>query len=288
MTVGDKMTTDQAATETITGAPASQILSYQKRPPRRRRWLKFSLFCVAGIIIAGAGLHYGPDAVYRAKLLYEQAKWMNYHAPPDQIVLFQDKIATFPTAPPRRATAADAMLLQDANFKVIESKDGADYLIGRANAKLGSFLPVTLPSRYMFSGGFLPMTPPTPPPSALLYCGGRSCAAGERLLVVNCTGLAWGGDSAAEIFSVDIELYEPATLRRPIRGVASNVEIVGRIPANDNNSIQFFAGQSDANDGSRFTIRYMMNGVESMIEGRLQPDGTTVVLNARGPLFTRR
>ncbi|HET6251395.1 MAG TPA: hypothetical protein VFE47_27165 [Tepidisphaeraceae bacterium] len=228
----------------------------------------------------------GPQAVESGKFMTEQAGWMNYHAPPDQIVLFQDKITTFPTPPFKRATTADAMRLDDPYLKVMASKDGANYLIGRVNAKLTSFLPA--PVRMGFMNSVTRIKPPTPPPPpAVLYCGGRNCAAGERFLVVYCTGLAGPGDDVLGVFALDIEVYEQAKLRRPFHGTASEFTFIGQFPGNDNNSIQIFAGQPDPNDDSRFTIRYIMNGAPSMIEGKLQPDGIGVELRPRGPLFTK-
>jgi hypothetical protein len=86
----------------------------------------------------------------------------------------------------------------------------------------------------------------------------------------------------AFVFSTDV--YQPGTPGQPFSRVFSQTENeIGRFRNKQRKiPIRFFAGQNDPADPSHFTICYIMNGVEGLIDGNLKPDGKTVMLAVRG------
>ena len=178
------------------------------------------------------------------------------------------------------------ILKKERDFIVCDGYVDANWLIGRVNPALDSFLqsagaPRKVPE--MFSG------------EPLSFCGQRSCAAGERLVVASCYGKLFYLDPSNkyEGFSFSVDVFAPATQDRPLTRVWSVERLqIGHyeVDRQPKDVIRMFAGQSDPQDPTHFTIRYLLNGTEGFIDGNLQADGKTVVVAARGggPLIQKQ
>lgn len=206
-----------------------------------------------------------------------QAIWMTYQAPPDQLVLFQDKVDRL-FGDLRYEESAESNKILDTNPDCVVSycSGDANWIVGRVNSSLDSFLSGGGTARAPAFGGDR---------GPLLYCGARDSRAGERLVTLSFYSKRFWTDAPTphEAFTFSADVFRPAGKDHPFFRISSQSAIeIGYYRSHDGDVIRFFAGQPDPNDPSHFTIRYVMNGNEGIIDGNLQPDGKTVVVGARG------
>ncbi|HET6251394.1 MAG TPA: hypothetical protein VFE47_27160 [Tepidisphaeraceae bacterium] len=210
--------------------------------------------------------------------LAEQSNWMKYKAPADQLVMLQDNPQyvdgdfTY-----LRAVESDSLLEKNPDFTVSYTSNDANLIVGRVNLNFDGFLAAAKTARA------LPAQLEVPAP--LLYLGERPSANGPRLIAVSfyCKHFWSDHPHAHQAFCFSADVFQPAENGRPLTKISSKTEIeIGHYRDHDNDVIRFFAGQSDPNDPTHFTIRYVMNGTEGFIDGNLQADGKTVALAARG------
>ena len=256
---------------------APHLLTYGvQRPRHHRRFLFFAIFAISVVL---AAKHWGPGVWHRMDLLRAQSSWINYRPPPDQIVLLQQDSYRFRFGDGYSAEARE--LLNNPQF--LSNSVGA---VIHEHVALDSFLKSAGASRNF--------PPSSAGNDALAFCGSRSCASGERLLLVSCCdalqyGPRWPDDDSKMLrFSVDV--FTPAGLFSQLTNVSTSPAetTVGCFRYRAADVVRIFAGQPDPADRSHFTISYSINSQKGIIDGNLQPDGKTVLFAARsgGPLLS--
>lgn len=217
-------------------------------PPAARPRRRLRLWHVVALLIlvaAGASLWWWPPAWRRGQLLYWQQQCNTYSPPPEQVVYAYD----WPTGPV---------------------------------APVPGFLPVPEPWRRYYEL----VSPPGFKSRATLFLHRRVSPGGaERLVAVDLIdvvvlGRLNGGPEATA-------LWLSARSFKPARPHAAPVEWVGTVSLVINSrhggGFQFYAGQSDRDDPSHFTIAYRTAGGETgAVDGWLRDDGS-VVLELREP-----
>ena len=119
---------------------------------------------------------------------------------------------------------------------------------------------------------------------ATVFCHQRTSATGVRRLVVVRRDGSFGYQFIHEFV---VTILDPAPL--PWTGDAQPVGVEAtslgafahwiRLPP----PVRYYAGQPDPADASRFTIRYVADGREGLVEGKLSDAGNTVQFRIVAP-----
>jgi hypothetical protein len=135
--------------------------------------------------------------------------WMAYHAPGDQLVIFQGRVG-FALGDMRldECPEADALLEKNPDFVVSYVSGDANWIVGRVNAELDGFLASTQTSRTLPFG--------SNEPGPLLFSGLLGCKAGDRFVAVSFYSKRfWTDDRGHEafVFSADtgVMVLDPST-----------------------------------------------------------------------------
>lgn len=255
-------------------------LDYSPKPPVSRRLLRRVAILLLLIAATITAIRLTPRTLEKFRFLNAQKQWLNYHAPPDQVVILEDWHPDFLFGLIENEVEGST----DLNLARVEWRnDGVNAtatVAGRPLPGLDAFLTsaaqVPTARRNLFG------TPLQPTP--ILYCSQRDCPAGKRLIRISYYAQAFAShEFQGMIFSADI--FEPAGPFNPLRKEASTLCYVGRHSMQPYQTLRLFAGQSDPKDPSCFTVQYQLGKSGGMIEGTLANDGKSVSMRVlTGPL----
>jgi hypothetical protein len=230
--------------------------------PRVRR----AFFLFALIAIGVAGWKWGPGAWRQAQILYVQRQMMNYTLPTDHVVYESDPIAA-------------TELLKRKDYEILRSVMTSHHIAGWSPAIV----------RRAVVTGVLPWGT-----GATIFMHERTAPNGNRRLVIVTT------NDFFDTYPLDPYVIKPATWQESpqiaplvvgyyirfkpffLTANVSNESIINSkhtgfgIPGIT--STRIFAGQPDHNDASRFSIRFICEGREGLVEGQLGDDNS-VMLN---------
>jgi hypothetical protein len=211
---------------------------------RKRRAIRRGLILLI-IVCAGVPLGFlaGPRAWRLAKLIYVQRRVMRYAAPQEEIVY--DDIP------------ADATRLLKTSSEYFRFTRGP---IGR------------------FPGAWSEFDPPSRT-CAVLFLHELLTPDGERRLVV-VTAFAPAAVDRMD-FGPEIYLESFGDVDASANYRVTVTQGISFLPYNGKSrDLRIFAGQPDSADASRFSIRFVANGIENFLDGRLK-DGGGVYLELR-------
>ena len=128
---------------------------------------------------------------------HDLSKWMNYSPPVDQIVFFHDKSDFFGGACTSEATS----LMKTSQFNWNKT-----LVLCRDHTELDSCLTSIGAKRNVFRSN--------EDPDAVLFCGNRACAVGERFLVVNSLDSGkWLPNRARQRLFVSLLMFFPSAAK---------------------------------------------------------------------------
>jgi hypothetical protein len=247
--------------DTSSATSATTPLLDYAEPPGWHRRPRVRRYAVVFAVIAMAAIgfwRWGPGLWRQTLYLRAQARCMNYAPPADQVVYEED---------PERVETLRAR--QSPSYRRVVYRgtfEGTDWDPVALNTPvMDGFMSITL----------LQVNPP------LLFLHERRDPAGHRYLV-------WIGlqiENAEErgqgrVVSVVACVFRPARLWSYLEPVKRDDYLsLHDVQASD--TLRVFAGQFDANDASRFSIRYELNGTAGVIEGQLL-DGGQLKLESPG------
>ena len=227
-------------------------LTYAMRPPKWRRWRWRLAMSVMAAALAVPALCWGPWTLSRATLLYWQRECMTFE-PPDGAVL---------------SKAGPAKAKESADYAPVPSS-GAIAFAPRCLRRLDSIAPVAWPNR-MYS-----------PWEATLFLHELQTPAGKRRLV-HVTEGGGGTDLKELLFWVDWRVYEPATVRSPLKRLGPDGP--GHIGTGSPIGFaQLYVGQSDPEDATHFVFWYSSEMGNGTIDGWLKEDDSIHLVVRDGP-----
>lgn len=252
-------------------------LDYAPPAPRRARKIaKYVIGVLLLIAILLSGWAYGPWALRRGDLLITQHRCLVYSQPPEKEVYEEDPIES-------------AKLFQsDANYSSYRIRRNIAGKLAESDTFAAAYIPACWRQ-------FSRATSTDPLTSAIVYLGERTSFSGHRRLI--CIRYY------AETFSFTpdfrqgyncaTEVITPATITRDSDagtyaalarfhlaiGTAAHDQL-GATFAHHAPNVRIFAGQSDPNDASKFTIRYQMWGQTDTLDGQLT-DADEITLKPR-------
>lgn len=230
--------------------PPAPPLDYARAAHPRRRWRRIFLITLL-LSITLLGWHFRHPILVRSKLLIAQHRCMNYTAPPGQIVYESD---------PQRGSAlgaASKACQQDyfGTFRVVPPWES---------------LRSEFPDPFQYILAFAPPRAPRCP----LFLHQRRSASGEvRLVTVDFYG---GYSIISTVVRPGLPWRKPELLWQQSCSVEFMDILKTAALYNDPNhlGIQFYAGQPNPTDESRFTINACIASINIQLHGQLLPDDT--------------
>lgn len=228
-------------------------LEYGANPPLHRRRIRRRAILLLVLISVGfAAWRYGPVAYRRAQLLYFQRQCLNFQQPPDFVAFESDP------------DAAARLIKQGTHspFGAIGTVQ-ADGTIAWLRQPSAGFYPKCLIDFTEHGDGDDAVD------GAFVYLHERTSAAGKRYLVG--VYLEVGNEISIEHF-----VLTPATTSTNVVHHLQTSSFLGTETwkgAATARNVRFFAGQSDPNDPSRFSIDFEVAGRRDTLDGRVDDDG---------------
>jgi hypothetical protein len=215
---------------------------------RRRRFRLLLIVGVAAVVLTVLATEFLPLAWHHAQVLYWQRQAMNDAAQADQVVYESD---------PRAAA------------RLIKS--------GQCWANGNEAIRVSQPWQHFYQL----LSPPGRVPKATLFMHELRNGRGEpRLVVVEGDEVGVSSEARMESFNKDLAIRMRATVVRP----ASPFSVPQELPESSRafilgqfKDLRVYAGQLDAGDNSRFSIRLTADGQTRLIDGWLRDDDTVVL-----------
>ena len=230
------------------------------RRARRRRIVRWVL--VASVLaLAYIGWRHGAPVKAQARLLYHQRQCLTYAPAPDVVAFSSDP----------------------ADLTSLAQRPGYQQLFGRSASRANAFIASAPPCWVDYTAAALPNLSPTSR-AAIIFCHERTSRSGVRRLVVIERSIRYP-QYPYNPLNLDVVLVDPASLRgKPVdrTPVYPNIRYTGTT-AIEPVPLHIFAGQADANDDARFSIRYRVGGTDHFVDGRLNDDGGDVKLTFRSP-----
>jgi hypothetical protein len=228
----------------------AQALDYA--PPRRRMTRRRIVTIVIACVLVATGIaawRWWTPLVWRIEYVRLQRDCMNYSAPADRVVYTTDP------AEAKRLIALGGGyhgVYVPATFDTVAGFEPAEF------AKVQSF-------KAMYGG----------PRSSIAFMHERRSASGERrLIVLDCYDTNGGKTFGFWVYNMKpVALFSSQRLLL----IASGDELF-----HPKKSLRIFAGEPDANDGSKFAIRFDMDGKSGVVDGQLTNSGG-ITLAIRNP-----
>jgi hypothetical protein len=230
---------------------------------RRRRVRRVILFCLL-VAVAWAGYRYGGSIWEKSKVLYYQRECLYFSAPPGQVV-YDDDPADLAVIGARR----DYQVLSNKDFRAPGLPRMAAFSPGCWN----DFAAAAAPNRSSAGAG------------AVVFCHELTSRDGVRRLVVVQRN-ADPDQSNYNILSLEAVIIQPGTFSaRPVDVTpARRLMWLSGAVAMQMTPLRIYAGQVDAGDASRFTIRFTVGKSEHLVEGRLADGGNGVTFSYPKPI----
>ena len=230
-------------------------LDYGQSPhPLRRKGVKVALWLAfAAAILLPAWFGLAPIVEERWELLDFQRRW-------------------------RTASRVETNHAYQETWRI--SKDG--HARGRGSAHESAHYKL----RQLYN---LPVTSGRPNALATLFLHARRApGAGERLVIVEFDrGPTDPAVGASVTYALNWYTGTPAGWITDPSNLASGSLALARPPIPPVGETSFFNGQPDPKDPARFTVRYLIDGAQGVIDGRLLPDGKVHLQVTSGPLAPR-
>jgi len=246
-------------------------LDYAPAPPKRRKWLRRSVFLIFLLGVGAVCWRWGGAAWHQARLLYWQRQCLRYTAPANQIVYEEDPVNA------AKLMATDA---QYAPYPLKRRTQSESFTAAPVNA--AAYVPACW-ARFESASNPLVSLQLGRAYGAIVFLHERVAPSGHRRLV----SVRYFPDIdtfvAAFIngYNYSTETITAATLRSPptpaMRAYA--IDVLSGYPRHPP-MVRMYAGQIDPNDPSHFTIRYEMWGQTDTLDGRLD-DNDDVTLTPR-------
>jgi len=220
-------------------------LQYSPRPTWRRHPLGRHLL-LGGVFLIALALYFrGPEVWRRVQLVYGQQQCLDHSLPADQSVYEE------------RPEAARELVNR---LQYRSTPAGAAYFFDEDWAQFNALL-----------------APPGIAPNATLYLhrrqtpDGRSRLVAVELLTVRSIG-------AARALDFSVRVIEPGFLALPKDLSTGSGLVLGRVIVSANSSLRLFAGQSDPDNPSHFTIEYQEDDARHRtVDGWLRDDDTVAL-----------
>jgi hypothetical protein len=223
-----------------------QTFDYSPKLNRtRRRRIRFAIAAIFVGVFGVLILKYGKVASHRVQFEYAWHKCSTLTLPPDKPIY-------------EESWAESARLLKSSEYRAPVKILFAEEWYPHPPA---GFVPPAL-----YGSSFLPEIDRVLPNYAVTYLHERTTSEGTRALLLVRAGPGALGPNHI----VDIDAFTLS--RRPSTKVVASFEMDSDLFFNlvDDSRLKIFAGQSDAADPSRFTIRFSVNGEEGIIYGQLR------------------
>jgi hypothetical protein len=227
----------------------SSLLEYGRARPDRRRLLRRVGMVVFGATLVVVAGRYAGEAAARVRLLYWQGKCLAYD-PATDFVVYEE------------GPGAAARIASGGGYVPVAAPLSDAPAAAYVPECLSRFVAEAMPSGSV-PAGVVP-----------LFVHGRQTTDGRTRLV---TVLYWPSDYGGLSMALNLgaSAVEPTRLvgRRRGWGVliggCGDTDRRGTKPR----TLVIYAGQADAADPTRFTIRYVLNGVPGVLRGHLEPGG---------------
>ena len=243
------------------------LLDYSPTGRTRHKRLLRGLCVLSVLVVALGAWLYLPPLAQHAQMLYAQRQCLRYTPPADQVV--------FESEP-----AAAARLLGDPRYRrarVYQVKPSDAVVTAAAlTPACWTRMEASISSPHL-------RQPSSPPAIAVIFMGERKTPSGEpRLVVVTYFPYPAAGGNSRFVYGYEFIAYvlTPGTLgSAPM--VYRNTGGNERMAFSPNPArVRVYAGQPDATDASHFTIRCIIDGIETIIDGHLD-DRERVTLTPR-------
>lgn len=276
-------------------SPTAIPLSYGRRAPlQHRKWFRrWASVIIVAVLSAAAIWHWHEPTWNDAQFLYWQHQCLTYSAPRDQVVTMfdtSDAMAAFSKKCPAYVLKDDCQpgsLVDGINFLRLQSRAWNGY---------SNFVDSSATSARSASGA-----PPWPKPtlgSTIAFTHERTGADGQKRLVIVDLSEIWY-DYYGTFWYFSAYTFQTSNLPRQQKSIwAGGLAINLRHPLPPNRKVDpdviyewgaplrsstIYAGQVDAIDPSKFTIRYELDGVAGTIDGQLLPGDSVKLVVRDGP-----
>lgn len=243
-------------------------LDYAPPPPGRRwrlrRWL---IIAACGVALWGLATH-GPDAVQRMRLLWVQGRCARFDFPGGTVIFDSDSASRAGLL----ANPDDYVALDDSQVWPVTG-------VGRREPGCWASL-----KDILFAGrAFWPPGPTAP--KAMVHRL-RSANGLERLVAIIVAPSAPIAPTASPVYpspgiGLVAAIVQPGTWDVPPRWDGNSAFL--RAGFETARRLRFFAAQLDAQDASRFSIVYEMDGRAGTVDGQLEDDGNVSLKVRDGP-----
>jgi hypothetical protein len=231
-----------------------------------RRVLRYTIVTLAvALPVSAAYVSYRwPWAWYGSRERFELHRMRTFRLPPDQVVFEED---------PERATQ---LVLRPPDPAMRSSYRADRNLLSDYKRARGSWPAVIFRPEFFRQPGYMPLD------NALVFMHVRTGPTGVRRAVWVEAG-RWRNVNATPGVYLLVHWHE---CDWPFSRYDSDKRCMYRgltLPAVAVAEVRLFAGQPDADDAGRFTIRYEIDDVPGTIEGRLGADNTVMMRVLDGP-----
>jgi hypothetical protein len=209
----------------------------------RRRAFRRIFLGVGAIAVSGTAWRWGPAVWERAQLLYWERQCLNYIAPADAIVYDQVPNGRSP------------LLSGSSGFVADVEKD---YILGSTTAAIAVADCETHFKELMFH-----YRPPQQPP--IIFMHDRAALSGRHYLVIlRGDDLSWLHIGK---FPTDFNAFGVGNWRDGPWDAGGARSWDGPESKPQSEQIRIYAGQADPVDATHFTVRYVENGKEGLVDG---------------------